>query len=87
VLVGTGKGTREGDLVFRDARFILEIASKEHHSSWAARMRDHDRDIELALAGWLVLHATKPQLVSGPRSRALGAQLRELIAARSAPRA
>jgi hypothetical protein len=82
-LIETDDGFREGDLVFAQAKVILEIQSKEHHGSWQARIRDNRRAAELAVDDWLVLQATKDDLKPGEHSRILGERLAKIIKRRT----
>jgi len=83
VLVKTENGFREGDLVFAEAKVILEVQSKEHHSSWQARIRDNRRAAELQSEGWEVVQAVLEDLRPGDHSRTLGERLRKIIKQRT----
>ena len=82
-LVATEGGFREGDLVFAEAKVILEIQSREHHGSWLARIRDNRRAAELQAQGWQVVQATLDDLRPGDHSRILGARLAKIITTRT----
>lgn len=50
------------DLVFREARVVVEVDGYEFHRSEEQFHRDRRKWTDLAAAGWTVLHATWPQL-------------------------
>ena len=58
------------DLVYRDARLVVEADSRRHHSSWLDTEADRRRDAALFAAGWCVLRVTWDQLVHSPAEAA-----------------
>ncbi|GAB3744357.1 DUF559 domain-containing protein [Microlunatus parietis] len=54
------------DLVFREARVVIEVDGYEFHRSEEQFHRDRRKWTDLAAAGWTVLHFTWPQLTEDP---------------------
>jgi very-short-patch-repair endonuclease len=70
----------EVDLVWRDAKLIVEVDGYAYHSSRAAFERDRVRDADLMQAGYRVLRVTWLQLTRTPR--AVVARLATLLGVR-----
>ena len=64
----------EVDFVWRDRRLIVEVDGYAYHRSPTAFETDRERDVVLAMAGWLVLRFTWTQLTTRPVwvARAIG---------------
>jgi very-short-patch-repair endonuclease/predicted transcriptional regulator of viral defense system len=56
----------EVDFVWRDRRLIVEVDGYAYHRSPTAFETDRERDVVLAMAGWLVLRFTWTQLTTRP---------------------
>lgn len=56
--VHLSSGWRRLDLAFPDVRLGIEGHSRRHHFGRSPVEADHDRDLELAAAGWEVLYVT-----------------------------
>jgi hypothetical protein len=56
------------DAYWPDQRLVVEIDGWRGHRSSAQLQRDHQRDLELRLAGYVVLRYTRRQLVESPAS-------------------
>jgi very-short-patch-repair endonuclease len=61
-------GRYELDVVWRDARLVVEIDGFAYHSSRRAFERDRRRDAELTAAGWTVMRVTWRQLMDEPEA-------------------
>jgi very-short-patch-repair endonuclease len=72
--------TIEVDAVWRDARLILELDSRQAHATFTAFETDRERDRAAALAGWVVIRITWRQLHAD--SRRLLQDIRRLLRAR-----
>jgi very-short-patch-repair endonuclease len=77
--VELGEITIEADAVWRDARLIVELDSRQAHATHYAFEADRERDRLAALEGWTVIRITWRQLVEKPRRlvRDLARLLRE----------
>ncbi len=71
------------DILWRDARLIVEADSRRVHGTATAFEKDRLRDQHLAMAGWTVIHATWHQVTNEPKR--LLQTLRTLLS-RPAPR-
>lgn len=60
----------EVDLLWPDARLVVEFDSFEYHGDRAAFERDRDRDAALAASGYLVIRVTWRQLIGEPEAAA-----------------
>ena len=65
------------DAVFRQARLVVELDSRRHHSSLLDQEADAIRDAELVRAGWRVIRIRYDRLVNDPH--AVIALLRDLL--------
>ncbi|OAI39036.1 hypothetical protein AYO39_03295 [Actinobacteria bacterium SCGC AG-212-D09] len=65
------------DAYWPDRRLVVEIDGPRGHRSPAQLQRDHQRDLELRLAGFLVLRYTRRQLIESPA--AVAADLRRIL--------
>jgi very-short-patch-repair endonuclease len=63
---GTSAPDGRVDLVYRNARLVIEADSRRYHASWLATQADHRRDLKLAAAGYQVLRVNWWQLVHEP---------------------
>jgi very-short-patch-repair endonuclease len=54
------------DAVWRDKRVVVEVDGLKGHRTRAQLERDHQRDLELRAAGYIVLRYTERQLVENP---------------------
>jgi very-short-patch-repair endonuclease len=63
---GTSAPDGRVDLVYRNARVVIEADSRRYHASWLATQADHRRDLKLAAAGYQVLRVNWWQLVHEP---------------------
>jgi very-short-patch-repair endonuclease len=70
------------DFYWPDARLVAEVDGYQWHSSKPARERDHRKGIDLALAGFRVIHVTYDRIVHD--SARLIAELRGLIGSAAA---
>jgi very-short-patch-repair endonuclease len=61
-------GPYELDVVWREARLVVEIDGFAYHSSRQAFERDRRRDATLAAAGWTVIRVTWRQLMEEPEA-------------------
>jgi Protein of unknown function (DUF559)/Transcriptional regulator, AbiEi antitoxin len=55
------------DCLWAGARLVVELDGFAFHRTRAAHDRDHERDVDLALAGYEVRRFTYPQVETGPR--------------------
>jgi very-short-patch-repair endonuclease len=76
-------GEFEVDVIWPDARLIVELDSWEHHRTRGAFERDRARDAELALAGYLVLRLTWRRLSDEPEK--VAGTIRHLLSERARP--
>jgi very-short-patch-repair endonuclease len=60
--VALGEITIEPDAIWRDAKLIVELDSRQAHATFTAFETDRERDRLAALAGWLVIRITWRQL-------------------------
>jgi very-short-patch-repair endonuclease len=60
----------EVDLLWPEARLVVEFDSFEFHGDRAAFGRDRERDAALAARGYLVIRVTWRQLVGEPEAAA-----------------
>jgi very-short-patch-repair endonuclease len=65
--VELGQLTIEADVVWRDAKLIVELDGRQAHATRYAFEADRERDRAAALAGWLVIRITWRQLAEQPR--------------------
>jgi very-short-patch-repair endonuclease len=65
------------DAYWPDRRLVVEIDGARGHRTPAQLQRDHQRDLELRLAGFLVLRYTRRQLIESPD--AVAADLRRIL--------
>jgi very-short-patch-repair endonuclease/predicted transcriptional regulator of viral defense system len=65
------------DAYWPDRRLVVEIDGARGHRTPAQLQRDHQRDLELRLAGYVVLRYTRRQLVESPG--AVAADLRRYL--------
>jgi predicted transcriptional regulator of viral defense system len=65
------------DAYWPDRRLVVEIDGPRGHRTPAQLQRDHERDLELRLAGYVVLRYTRRQLVERPAS--VAADLRRYL--------
>ena len=56
----------EADIVFHDAKLVIEIDGGEVHGTTAAKIRDPQRDAKLQIAGYAVLRVPEHRLVYEP---------------------
>jgi very-short-patch-repair endonuclease len=75
--VELGELTIEADAVWRDAKVIVELDSRAAHLTMQAFETDRERDRAAALAGWVVIRITWPQLREQPKR--IMADLRRLL--------
>lgn len=75
--VELGEITIEADAVWRDAKLIVELDSRQAHLTMNAFETDRERDRAAALHGWTVIRVTWRQLTE--ESRRLIRDLRRLI--------
>ncbi|MCJ7672410.1 MAG: endonuclease domain-containing protein [Acidimicrobiia bacterium] len=70
------------DLVYRDAKILIEVDSRLHHTALDDYERDRARDNRLVASGWRVLRFTADQIIRHPNevARTVG------IALSNAPR-
>jgi very-short-patch-repair endonuclease len=71
----------EADVVWHDARLIVELDGYAFHRTSAAFERDRERDRAAVAAGWRVIRITWRQLASNPR--AVIRDLRQALVAHS----
>jgi very-short-patch-repair endonuclease len=64
--VELGGLTIEADAVWRDAKLIVELDSRQAHLTMHAFETDRERDRAAALAGWVVIRVTWRQLTEHP---------------------
>lgn len=69
-LVHVGAERVEADLLWPQARLIVEIDGDATHSHPAARRADRSRDARLQLAGWRTIRIGQAELVQRPRQTA-----------------
>jgi very-short-patch-repair endonuclease len=62
-----GEITIEPDAMWRGAKLIVELDSRQAHATSDAFETDRERDRAAALAGWLVIRITSRQLTHEPR--------------------
>jgi len=65
--VELGEITIEPDAVWRDAKLIVELDSRQAHATFTAFETDRERDRLAVLAGWVVIRVTWRQLDTNPR--------------------
>jgi very-short-patch-repair endonuclease len=65
--VELGELTIEADAVWRDAKLIVELDSRQAHTTRYAFETDRERDRAAALNGWVVIRVTWRQLTEEPR--------------------
>jgi hypothetical protein len=70
-------GRFEVDVLWRDARLVVELDGRETHATRAAFERDRARDAELQVAGFRVVRFTYRQVVDDPRG--IAATVRALL--------
>jgi predicted transcriptional regulator of viral defense system len=80
ILLDEGSGYRP-DFLWLDARLIVEVDSREHHSTRRAFAHDRRRDRRLALAGYQTYRYAARDLYDRPE--AVAAELQALLAAAS----
>jgi hypothetical protein len=56
------------DACWPDQKLVVEVDGVRGHRTPAQLQRDHQRDLELRLAGYVVLRYTKRQLVDHPEA-------------------
>ncbi|WP_062464933.1 endonuclease domain-containing protein [Demequina soli] len=56
VEIRTPRGVRRADLLHREGRVVVECDSEAAHGGREARLRDNERDAELAVLGLVTLH-------------------------------
>ena len=56
------------DAVWHDRKLIVEIDETSGHKTPAQVRRDHQRDLELRAAGYIVLRYTETQLQQNPEA-------------------
>ena len=78
--VALGTLTIEADVVWRDAKLIVELDGRQAHLTASAFEADRERDRAAALAGWLVIRITWRQL--GDQPRRVVADIRRLLGRR-----
>ncbi|HEX4733735.1 MAG TPA: type IV toxin-antitoxin system AbiEi family antitoxin domain-containing protein [Thermoleophilaceae bacterium] len=78
--VALGEITIEADVVWRDAKVIVELDGRQAHLTMYAFETDRERDRAAALAGWVVIRVTWHQLTEHPRR--LVRDIRRLLNAR-----
>ena len=71
----------EVDLVWRDAKLIVELDSRTHHDTAIAFEQDRERDATLLAAGYVTVRVTWRRLIDAPAREA--ERLRALIQART----
>jgi very-short-patch-repair endonuclease len=69
--------TIEPDAMWRDAKVIVELDSRQAHATYDAFESDRERDRAAALAGWLVIRVTWRQL--DKHSKRLARDIRRLL--------
>jgi very-short-patch-repair endonuclease len=72
--------TIEGDAVWRDAKLIVELDSRQAHATHTAFETDRERDRLAAVDGWIVIRITWRQLTE--QRRRLIRDIRRLLKAR-----
>ena len=65
--VELGELTIEADAVWRDAKLIVELDSRQAHATHYGFETDRERDRQAAIAGWTVVRITWRQLTEQPR--------------------
>lgn len=75
--VELGELTIEADVVWRDAKVIVELDGRQAHATRHAFEADRERDPAAAVAGWIVIRVTWRQL--SDQRRALVRDVRRLL--------
>jgi very-short-patch-repair endonuclease len=75
--VELGELTIEADVVWRDAKLIVELDGRQAHATRHAFEIDRERDRAAAVAGWIVIRVTWRQLTD--QRRALVRDIRRLL--------
>jgi very-short-patch-repair endonuclease len=78
--VALGEITLEADVIWPDAKLIVELDSRQAHLTMSAFETDRERDRAAALAGWTVIRVTWRQLTEQPQG--LIRDLKRLLRAR-----
>lgn len=65
-LVRVDGRTFEADLLWPEARLIVEVDGDRAHRSAVARRRDRERDLTLQLAGWRTIRIGEGELIENP---------------------
>lgn len=81
----TGKQFFRGDMVWPDAKLILEYQSFEDHANEASRLKDSRRENALQSMGWTVVAITNDELDSMASTDVVAETLRKKLGAHKRP--